>query len=58
MTNLISSIVIEDAEIGLDNEIVKFISNQTEVACNFSQKSATLIAIGQNAAQVLSKLKQ
>ena len=56
MTNLISSIVIEDVK--LENEIQeKFLITQKEVAIHLSHNSATLVAIGPNATQFISQLK-
>ena len=57
MTDLISSIMIEDVAIELDNEIQQFLISQKEVASYFSQNNATLIAIGPIAFQLLSELK-
>ena len=57
MTDLISSIMIEDVAIELDNEIQQFLISQKEVASYFFQNNATLIAIGPIAFQLLSELK-
>ena len=58
MSNLISSIVIEDLAIELDNEIRQFLLSHKEVACYLSPSSVTLIAIGPNAVILITELKK
>ena len=58
ITNLISSIVIEDLALEIDNEIKQFLLSQKEVACFLSPGSATLVAIGPNAVILITELKK